>query len=831
MPSGLEKHLQRARKHLEKGKVSAALEEFLQALELAPNDEFAKQSAADLSLQLGDNPRAAALLSNLFDTQAARNDSVRAIANYRKLARIIEPSAAQRLRFAQFLESSSYREARDAYRDAYSALQQQGSELDQFEALQGWLRCGSSTELLTEATELASHLGNKRLAAEYYLRLAETNSGYDADSCYEAAYRADPTNVRATEFYVQALLRAGEHTTALPILEEALKANSSESLSGLYVSALAGAARFAEATKLVLERYSHAPDPNRPLMLTLIEGLCRNGEHADAVTVARSYESNELHLGRRAQMVDELRDIAARTPSVEFLEYLAQLFNSVSREADYSATLQQLVQLYLNAGNYARAADLLERAIDVDPYEAVHAERVTQLKGKIDAGRWRSLAMRLRNVGASINVDAEDVASTSPVTTEAPESMSVDDLMVEAEICLRYGMKAKAAGMLQRIRQVSPNEELTNLRLRELLAEAGFKPIAANTAANTSTDALTNAPAATASETLTKVTEIVANLHQQTAVKPVLLTLANEVGAYWKASRCLAALIAPGKPPSAALEYCAPSIAQSSVQPMVKLLLQLQYIVMERGGFVSIQNAKYAPELEAVRESVQQLGIMSLLAFPLKEADQHVGLLVLEDCTGNRVWEPSTITALKNVADQGSIAVSHVRLRSLMQSLAVTDQQSGLLKRTSYLEVLMTETQRALQQQYPLTVLLLQFSFPQQSTIAEDRLAPISRAILPQLRQNDIAVRYDESTIALTLPETDSTNTALVVNKLRKVLSHLHTQITAGIAQVQLEPSYEVADIVTEAVNRADEALLQAMQDAKGRVCALPPPQLSTVRD
>jgi diguanylate cyclase (GGDEF)-like protein len=252
---------------------------------------------------------------------------------------------------------------------------------------------------------------------------------------------------------------------------------------------------------------------------------------------------------------------------------------------------------------------------------------------------------------------------------------------------------------------------------------------------------------------------------------------------------------------------------------------------MERGGFVSIQNAKYAPELEAVRESVQQLGIMSLLAFPLKEADQHVGLLVLEDCTGNRVWEPSTITALKNVADQGSIAVSHVRLRSLMQSLAVTDQQSGLLKRTSYLEVLMTETQRALQQQYPLTVLLLQFSFPQQSTIAEDRLAPISRAILPQLRQNDIAVRYDESTIALTLPETDSTNTALVVNKLRKVLSHLHTQITAGIAQVQLEPSYEVADIVTEAVNRADEALLQAMQDAKGRVCALPPPQLSTVRD
>ena len=59
---------------------------------------------------------------------------------------------------------------------------------------------------------------------------------------------------------------------------------------------------------------------------------------------------------------------------------------------------------------------------------------------------------------------------------------------------------------------------------------------------------------------------------------------------------------------------------------------------------------------------------------------------------------------LKTIAEQMVLAVSNVRLRTLMKTLAVTDEKSGLLKRPSYLDVLLSEVRRSLQQKTPMTL-------------------------------------------------------------------------------------------------------------------------------
>ena len=64
---------------------------------------------------------------------------------------------------------------------------------------------------------------------------------------------------------------------------------------------------------------------------------------------------------------------------------------------------------------------------------------------------------------------------------------------------------------------------------------------------------------------------------------------------------------------------------------------------------------------------------------------------------------------LKTIAEQMVLAVSNVRLRTLMKTLAVTDEKSGLLERPSYLDVLLSEVRRSLQQKTPLTLMLLHF--------------------------------------------------------------------------------------------------------------------------
>src|SRR4029077_16868396 len=108
-------------------------------------------------------------------------------------------------------------------------------------------------------------------------------------------------------------------------------------------------------------------------------------------------------------------------------------------------------------------------------------------------------------------------------------------------------------------------------------------------------------------------------------------TAVNDVGRHYGASRCIGGLLSPGKPPSAALEYCAPGIKQSDVQHIVKLLGAVQILAME-AGIVTVEDAIKSPELATVRPSIEALGIRSLLAVPLQDSsnDEHVGVLMLE---------------------------------------------------------------------------------------------------------------------------------------------------------------------------------------------------------
>ena len=87
---------------------------------------------------------------------------------------------------------------------------------------------------------------------------------------------------------------------------------------------------------------------------------------------------------------------------------------------------------------------------------------------------------------------------------------------------------------------------------------------------------------------------------------------------------------------------------------------------------------------------MQALTIESLLAVPLMDAGEQAGILILEQTTP-RQWRHTDIVVMKTIADQMVLAVSNARLRNLMKTLAVTDEKSGLLKRSSYLDVLLSE--------------------------------------------------------------------------------------------------------------------------------------------
>jgi len=251
-------------------------------------------------------------------------------------------------------------------------------------------------------------------------------------------------------------------------------------------------------------------------------------------------------------------------------------------------------------------------------------------------------------------------------------------------------------------------------------------------------------------------------------------------------------------------------------------------------GALSITDAKTAPELAQIIEHIQVLNIESLVAVPLLDSGEQSGILILEQTTP-RTWRQNDLVVLKTMAEQVVLAVSNARLRTLMKTLAVTDEKSGLLKRASYLDVLLSEVRRSLQQQTPVTVMLLHFGRASAmvkeigEAQVEGMMQQVGQTIAAHVRQNDVAIRYDLTSIALVLSDTAEKNAFLVVEKMRKVLAAIKIPgtektppISVGIAEAVMQDRFDAVDIVTEVINRVEGALEQARSDGGNKAHALP---------
>ncbi len=840
----ISKRLEKAEKYLQKSKPEAALEEYLGILEDEPKNEQVRQTAADLCLALGRNGEAASLLSFLFDQQFEIGDSANGAINYKKLSKLTAPTPLQTFRYAQLIEKKDKKEALEAYETALEGFERQNKGKQALAAVKRMVELSPTIENLQRAGEMAAALGEGKAAAANFLQLGhlqDEESPGGGFQWYARAYELDSMNFQAIYHFGRGLFSRNAVEECIGVLQEVVThVTGLPELRELYAHALMAAKRPREAEPYAWELFEK--DPRQLEEISSLIGVYLDGADTQgALDLAKKLEDHETTGGRRREFITSMYEMSdRRLPTKGFAEYLADLFNSANREHEYSRTLLKLFQLYYSAGQYGQAGETLDRAAELDPYEPGHTKRLEMLRGRIDNNQYGRIANRFQPVVSS-TTDTSVPASTAPVQESEPTVL--EDFILQAEIYLQYGMRSKAMERLERVSKLFPREEQSNEKLRHLYASAGFTPVYAVT------DAVARAasPAAAAAEktqdpavshyeenavdNFARVTEITRNIYRQVNVKSVLFTAVNDIGRHFNASRCVAGLCTPGKPPSAALEYCAPGVKQSDVMAIVKLIGITQQLAAN--GPVSIPNAKTARELAPVQEHIQALNIESLLAVPLVDSGEQSGILILEQCA-QRQWRQTDIVVLKTIAEQMLLAVSNVRLRTLMKTLAVTDEKSGLLKRSSYLDVLLSEVRRSLQQRTPVTLMLLHFGKASVlakevgETQVENMMQQMGQTLAAHIRQNDVAVRYDLTTIALVLSDTHEKNAFLVVDKMRKVLSPTKIPgtertppISIGIAGAVLQEKFDAVDIVTEVINRVETALELARSEGGNKAHSL----------
>ncbi len=831
------KLVEQAEKLLQKGKTAEALDTYLRVLAVDLANDAARQMAADLCLSMQRVPEAVNLLGEMFERQIQAGDATRASLTYKKLCRYAKPTWEQRLRFGQLLESSNRKLAAETYETVIEELVKLGDKSNALGVLKLVVGLDPGEKNLIRLGELSSQVGDSNGAAAAFLQLGQLAEAQarDASPYFERAYAENSRDETIALAYGKSLLAQGQAGAAIFVFEPHLNAApDSQEMRENYGKALLMAGRLTESEPYLWEVFEQ--NPSRLQEVSNLIGLFIDAKQdAEAVALARKLEQVQRRRGDRKSFAAMMQDLAAgHRASPDVLEYMSEVFNAANRETDYAETLLKLFDLYCGLGNYNKAADCLDRAAEVDAYEPGHQKRLELLRGKIDENRYKVIASRFTGLGKS---SPEPVhAGTQPVMGAA----ALQDLILQAEILVQYGMRAKALERVQRIQELFPGEEQRNEDLQRLYLAVGLvpkyvpAPPPKEPAVAAPQPAPTVAPPSEMADvsSLTRVTEISRKLNRQNTADAVMTTAVSEIGAQWSVSRCILALRKPGLAPAALTEYCAPELQPGipSVREQIVAAVQDQAI---RKGALILPDLRVTTEFAEICEALNGLETDALLALPLSDGKDQMGVLVLLH-NAPRVWHSSDVMVLRTICEQIVTALHNAGLRRLVRNLSVTDEGSGLLKRASYLDLLMGEARRSLQQKTPLTVALLQFGKATAlvrefgESAVEAALQQLAHVCTANIRQNDLAFRYDTTTIALVLGQVGEKGALSAVNHLRQLTESVRLPgrdeaipFNCGVAEAAVRPEFDPADIVTEVINRAEQALEEAAVQGPGEVVAL----------
>ncbi len=831
------RRVERGEKLLQKGKAGEALEEFLQTLAMDPANDTVRQMAADLCLSLQRLPEAVHLLGELFERQLAAGDAMRASLTYKKLARFANPSCEQKVRFAELLENSNRKLALETYESAFEEFTRQSRTPNALAVMKRMVALDASERNLVRFGELSSEVGDGKAAAAAFLKLAQQTeaAGGKPNQWYERAYSEDATDETIAIGYAKCLIADQQVGAAIFVLDPlANSETTSVEFRELYAKALLSANRLTEASPLVWQIFEQNPSRIEQVR-DLIGAFLDSQLDKEAVTLAEKLEHFQRRKGERRAVLSMMQDIVAgHRPSVEMLEFLADQFNTANREADYCTTLLKLFDLYCQQGNYMKAGDALDRAAEIDAYEPGHQKRLAALNGKIDQNRYEVIASRF---GAA----AEAQPTRNNVEEKTLGAGTLQDLMLQAEILVQYGMRNKALERLQRIQQLFPHEEEQNAELKQLYLSAGMTPQyaggSAPAPAPTVQSVVSPTPSVPASSesldmsSFARVPDITRKLNRQSTAETVLSTAANEIGQQWNLGRCIAALRKPGLATTAFKEFIANGHEPTKREVIEPIVVTSHELAASQGALVCADVAA-VPDLETVAPQLASLGARSLLALPLTDGNEQLGVLLLMDGT-SRAWAPNDVLVFKMIAEQVAIALNNAGLRRLVKNLSVTDENSGLLKRASYLDLLMGEVRRATQQATPVSVLLMRFGDraamirEQGEAAADTAMQRLGQLVAANIRQNDLAFRYAANAIAIVLGETAEKEALMVVEKMRRLIStalddkQAAASLNAGVAEALLRQQFDAVDIVTEVINRAEHALEKAVDEGTGKSVAL----------
>ncbi len=846
MAADVSKNLERAKKFLEKNRIEDAIEAYLAVLDDSPGHQEATQQLGDLYARANQPERAAVYYGMFFDLLVDPKDETKALALFNRfLKNSATPQPPERIARYAFLQQRQNRadEASEQYNKAAELFTAAGRNED---ALFCWERVAQldpeNQARQLKLAEAAEQAGKSLIAARAYLRAGQLatagGSHENAVKLLGKAYALAPQERSVALLYAEAKLRAGAAEEAAALLEPFAATESDAAFLETFSDALVRSGKLDRARDM-LEKLLREKNAGVVRLFELADAYAKAGQDGKSVELLQTLKKRMYAEKKQTEFVAEVDNIGAKnSKSTPILEFWATLYNELNREAQYFDILVKLFDSHMESGAMPKACEVFERLVDIDPYDHRIQQRFEMLRGKADDAFLNRVSGRVSKSSHVASPQAHQPQKAMTQATpqggveEAKQGQALEDLIVQTEIFLQYSLHAKAQERLQKIAASFPGEEEKNARLRNLYETANWwpqgakpKPPVVASSAPTTVEA-EPAPGASSGKTgvysadtmrdLSKISEINQKIFRQQTPRAMLNTAVTEIGAYMRATRALAVIGAPGRPPELAAEFCASDVKPAPGTQVVMLLAQVEKAEPdELGGLVV--NVGGASVLK-------DLGLATALGVVItdKETQQPAAMLICGFAEPHK-WKPNEVYLLQAIGDQMLMSVSHTRLRSLVRRMGVSDERSGLLSRSSYLSCLLNEADRAKSQGTPLALTILQIDrgaelLRQQGESPMERfLEQLSRSLQPIVRQNDVAVKYTSWSLAFILPDTTLAGAQNLADKLRRAATGLRppwdgggVTLSAGIVEAVARQDFDSEDIVTDLINRAEHSLEEA---------------------
>ncbi|HUO35586.1 MAG TPA: diguanylate cyclase [Candidatus Acidoferrum sp.] len=862
MAQDIEKHLDRARRSLEKNKLREAAAEYQAVLDEAPTHTEALQALADLYTRLNEPAMAAQYYGVQFDRLVDSGDAAKSTAIFQRFLRPYPQPPDRLMRYATLLQKQARpSDAIEQYTAAARLYEEQAREIEA-------LACLESIALLDPENparhvvlgEMAEKLGHGEMAGRSFFRAGQltlaTGALDEALDYFARAHALSPDDRAGSIVYAEARLRKGDAAAAAALLEPFAAGEKDPAFHSLFGEALLRTGQLDRAREMYEAFYRAKPEGFGKLF-EVAGGYLRAGQDAKAAAMLVQVKEWMHSLRKDQELATQMDRLAATySHSLPLAELVAKLYEELNRETKYFEALVRLFDLYLEAGRLKEACDSLDRLVDIDPYDYRNHERIGKLEGKADPvflqnilGRAAKAATVTTRGEGFAGAGSENAGRAANVPEELRAQQALDDLIVQVEIFLQYSLQSKAVERLERIAELFPREEERNERLRALYDRANWwpkgstarvpvaspaagaappspppaAPVAASAPppANPGEEAVAAAAMASAADThrdLAVIAEINRMMYRQPTPRDVLTATAAGIGKHLNVARCLIVIGNTADGTQLTGEFAAPGMTAVGNVAIASVIGMVSRAAPDALGGVEL-HASTMQELAA-------LGVQSALGVVLTDKETQAGAgAILVGVAASRKWKPNESFFLQAVGDQLVLSVNHTRLRSLVRSLAVADERTGLMSRGSYIDCLLVETNRSRAQNTPLSLVLLTVDrggemLRQHSDTAVDRFTEhLARALSSSIRQTDIAVKYTAWSLVFILPDTSLENARVLADKLRQLAATVtppwgkqEFTVSAVVAQASSRPGDDTEDRVTEWMNRAETGLEDARQ-------------------